>query len=164
MRRSAFAAKGLRGAGFPPAKPTLTHSAYGQFTISDFNPLYTYGLTVTAGTATRSNAVITLSAVDATLTVTPSFGPTGTSVTAQRKAYTYHTENQQTCSPNCRAISGNCYSDPNPCQGDGSCAADGTICCGGSAGSTCTGNPNAIVKDSTPSGFTDSNSEWWKIT
>lgn len=161
MRRSAFAAKGLRGAGFAPAKPTLSHSAYGQFTIDNYNSMYQYSLSVTAGTASRSGAVITLSAVDAVLTVTPSFGPAGTSATAERKAYTYHTENQQTCTPNCQPGGGPTGANSCWC---GSSSDGYQTCCGGCYGSTCSGNPNAVVKDSLPSGYTDSNSEWWKIT
>lgn len=154
------------GAGrFVADKPALTHSAYGEFTITNYSSNLSYAVSVTSGTASISSGILTMSSTDATATITVS-SPKGGSLssTAERKAYTYYYTQSTTCTPNCRAISGNCFDGSGSCQGDGSCAADGTICCGGSQGSTCTTVTNGPYKNATPSGYSDDNSEWWKTT
>jgi len=108
MRRSVFAAKGLRGAGFQPGKPTFTHQGSGQFTISPFNPLFTYTITANTGTITRVGASpsFTVNNNEAIATVTPAFGPVGTPALVERKPYemsddtryTVH-ENLSECGP-----------------------------------------------------------------
>jgi hypothetical protein len=95
---------------------------------------------------------------------------------------TTHVENQQVCTGGCGSayqfpsyeFSGNCYQEggANCCNAnnscwrlgvDGACSADGTICCGGSRPQNCTGDPNAVVKDPVPAGYTERYSEWVKI-
>ena len=86
------------GAGrTPPAKLTLTHyTATGQFQITNYSSLLTYTLSVTAGTATRSTDIITMSNPDSVCTVTAR-GPKSLSdsaaATAERKTYTTNQNN-----------------------------------------------------------------------
>lgn len=172
MRRSAFAAKGLRGSGFTPAKPTFSHTADGQFTIDNYNAQYQYSVSVSAGTFTRSGAVITLSATDAILYVTPTYVLTGLTGQAERKAYTYSCRQVgYTCcsSCNCRAVCTGGCSTNSSCGGYGQCGCSapaiwfcGTVtvecdsCCG-----TCYNTVCDVLIDQP--GYTNSGTEWFKV-
>lgn len=173
---------GMRGKGFKPAKPLLNHhTTAGQFIISNYDASLTYTISTTSGpTVTRSgNIITTTTSVTNAASITASQGLVSDVASVERRNYTY-SSGGQTCSPNCGSAyqwPGNCYSNSssccnpnNSCWGtgpDGSCAADGTICCGGSRGSTCT--PNPPVKNGLPgpagsggsAGWYDSYSEWW---
>jgi hypothetical protein len=151
--------------GQPPAAPVMKHTATGKFTIQNYDATLAYTTVRVAGggTASRSGAVVTLSDVNARFSITAGYAassPQSGLGYFERKAYTY-TDGGQSCSPNCRPISGNCFNGTGSCQGDGSCGADGTICCGGSMGSTCTDNPD--IKDNYgPQGYVDQFGEWAK--
>lgn len=154
-------------------KPTLAQSAYGKVKITNYSPLANYTISVSAGSYTRSGDEITLSATNAICTVSASSPKGGASndATFERRAYTYYYGSSQSCGDNCGSAY-DCAGQGNPpgcraCWGfsnDGYQAADGTICCGGSRGQTCTTVTTGPYKNATPSGFTDSNSEWWKAT
>lgn len=172
LRSAALGGGRLRGAGFPPPKVNLSHTGFGQFTITNFNDQFTYTLSVNAGSVSRSGAVITMSgATDAIVTVTAAFGPSGPAGTGERRAYTFTTTPEQSCSDNCASAywwpqgncpGPNCCNSFNNCWGagvDGNCAADGTICCGGSRGQSCT-TTYVPTKNATPSGFLDQFGEW----
>ena len=163
MRRSIFAAKDLRGSGYPPAQPTFAHTAYGQFQITNYNSVYRYVITVTNGTTSGPDAsgFITLSGTDAIATVTPYFGPSGPSGTVERKAYTYYYGSATSCADNCMPNGG--PGGPNTCW-CGSLNPQGDLCCGGCYGQTCTTYQTGPFKNATPSGYSDSYSEWWKTS
>lgn len=152
------------GAGrVSPAKPTLTHyTTTGQFQITNYDANLTYTLSVTAGTATRSDDIITMSNANSICTVTAT-GPksleASTAATAERKAYTYSFN-----------VTGGYYHNtpadgyaPNFGQGpDGS----STYFCQqvGSDPNGCYHEQGTNQKAATPSGYTDSYNEWWKVT
>jgi len=144
-----------------PVVPTLSHTGYGEFTITNYNGAYTYNLTLISGTAgiSRVGAVITVTNVNARYSITASNSPGAAESPIayfERKAYTYHSGGQ-TCNDNCQPGGG-----PG---GEGDCWCGyraGDLCCGGCYGQTCYDNPP--VKDSTPSGYTDSLGEWWRLT
>jgi hypothetical protein len=173
MPKSGFSNRGLRGAGFSPAKPTITYNSNGKFNITNYNPMYIYRFSLTSGTASTavsgSNLVVTMTSTDTICTITPSFGPSGTSTTFERKAYVnnvYHppvyictNETFDNCGP--------------PLHPDGSyyCSC-GTL--GGCGGGDCCGwvchagyyTNASYTADQTPAsqGYTDSGTEWYKIT
>ncbi len=145
----------------PESVPGLSHTGYGKFTIMNYDADLVYTVLATIGTATRADAVVTLSSVNAVLTVECRAveGGDATIGYGERKAYTYHSENQQTCGSNCGVVNGsNCFNGTGSCW-CGSCASDGTICCGGCYGQTC--NDNWVqIKDGTPAGYVDVHGEW----
>lgn len=162
-----------------PSAPIMNHyTTAGQFIITNYVSSLAYTATlITGGGAATLNTVTgvyTLSNVNARFSITAGYSPTApqsTSAFMERKSYTYTPVT--TCVDNCASAyfwpAGNCPG-PNCCNAfnncwgggvDGYCAADGTICCGGSRGSTCT---TTNVKDPTPSGYTDSYGEWWRVS
>ena len=142
-----------------PAKAILTHgSVIGTFDIVNYDPALTYLLTPSAGSASRVGATITLTAADAVCTVVAAH-PGGTGAPAascERKAITqsyntpslgpegdgfYYTSAGDPCSPpvwRLEDISGN-----------------GTIW-------VC--RKYELGDDPTPSGYTKSFGEWWKVS
>jgi hypothetical protein len=176
MISPALIASSATSTRFIPTKPTLSWTAFGQVTISNFNSNLAYSLSVDSGTATRSGSVVSLSSINAIVTITSSSpkGGTSTASTFERRAYTFTTTNVQSCTDNCASAYSwpgncpgpNCCDANNNCWGggvDGYCAADGTICCGGSRGQTCTTN-TITTKNATPDGFTDQYGEWGRVT
>ena len=159
----AVVAAGAAGGRFTAAKPTISHSAYGQFTIDNYDANLTYTVSATSGSVSRSGAVITASATDTVVTVTAGSikGGSGTPTTAERKAYTYYYGTGQSCSNNCQPGGG--PSGANSCW-CGSSSDGYQTCCGGCYGQTCTNYQTGPFKNSTPSGYADTYSEWWKIT
>lgn len=162
-----------------PAAPIMDHhTATGQFIITNYNSSLVYTATLVSGSGTASlntsTGVYTLSGANSRFSVTAAYGAGATQSTAdfmERKAYTYTPVT--TCTDNCASAyfwpAGNCPG-PNCCNAfnncwgggvDGNCAADGTICCGGSRGQTCT---TTNVKNATPAGYTDSYGEWWRVS
>ena len=70
----------------PPATPDLSHTAYGQFTITNYDASLTYAVT----NGTRTGAVITVPSVNSTMTVTSAYGsgaPTSGARSGERKAH-----------------------------------------------------------------------------
>lgn len=148
------------GGRFTPDKPTVTHhTAKGQFVISNYDSSLTYNISVTAGTVTRSGNIITLSNANAIATIS-SVSPKGASssgnATAEVKAYTYYTVhyNRAQCGPgpNCSAAA---------CGESGWGEHWDTSPEGWSINPHC--SKNESFKNSTPSGYTDSYGEWWKV-
>lgn len=174
MRRSLFAAKGLRGAGFAPAKPVLSWYATGQFKINNFNASFAYDMNVTSGTIIRSGDILTLSALTATATITPSFGPSGPSATAARKPYAYTPDTRYTY--DCSYTTGGECTHFSPALGAPNCGPgsgcaqgceNGNYCCDSRNPTvyhqqTCTGGsaPQLI----TESGYVGSGTEWYVTT
>lgn len=133
------------GGKFTPAKPVLTYNSKGKFNIVGYESSYTYTLSVTAGTATRSGSVVTLSNADSTCTViaVSPRGLSSTSSTFQRKSptYTYY----------------NCvYKDPGSMCNPGQWRGDygWTVAC-------CDVSSN--YPSSPPSGFSVGTDEFYKI-
>lgn len=158
-----FKGSAAGGGRFIPIKPVISHTSYGNFLIVNYDSNINYSITVNSGNSSRVNNNISLSSTDVTATIIASSAKGGVSQSTlfERKSYTYYYTQSQSCTPNCRIayqLPGGGYS----CQGDGSPGADGSICCGGSAGSTCTTVTNGPYKNSTPVGYTDDNSEWWR--
>jgi hypothetical protein len=150
----------------PAYYATISKTGYGQFTVSNYNAEFYYDATGTAGTVqvTNNGSSCIITSTGATNTIITlneraSFDGESKITMIERKAYTYHTENQQSCYNNC--MPGGGPSGPSSCWCGTSSDGYGT-CCGGCYGQTCTGDPAASVKDGTPSGYTDANGEWWK--
>lgn len=162
-----------------PAAPIMNHhTSTGQFVITNYNSTLAYTATLVSGSGTASlntsTGVYTLSATPARFSITAGYAaaaPQSAQAFMDRRPYTF--TNVTTCTDNCRAICCNCFNGAscsgcgpcpganNGCDGDGYCASDGCICCGGSVGQTCT---TTSVKNATPAGYTDSFNEWWKVT
>lgn len=143
------------------AKPTLTHyTVTGQFQIINYDANLTYTLSVTAGTATRTNGIITMSDPNSVCTVTarlPKSIADSSAATAERKAYTGV--------PGPADVS---YVHPPPQHGvinyGSPIGARWTYCIEASYGGECPHQEGTNVKASTPAGYTDSYNEWWKVT
>jgi len=159
---SVLVAAAAGGGRFIPTKPDLVWTNYGQINISNFSTNLSYSISVNNGSVSTSSSLISLSSINAILTVTSSSPKGGTSQasTFERRSYTFSTTSSTSCSPNCRIAA--FINGQWTCQGDGSPGADGTICCGGSAGQTCT-TTNTTVRNATPSGFIDQYGEWGRI-
>jgi len=143
-------------------EPTVQYVSSGTWKITNYNPDYYYEATASAGEATISGDTVSCSAGNCVITLNSSWakGSPVMSVYMQRMAYTYHRVEHRDCHDNCRTA----YQNPDgswTCQGDGYPAADGTICCGGSAGQTCETHYED-VRNATPAGFTDSGTEWYR--
>ena len=148
------------GGRFTPEKPILAHGTQtGDFIISNYDPSLIYNISVNSGTITRNGSVISLSNSDCICTIYAS-PPKGiilsSPATAERKSYTY--SSGQNCVNNCQPNGG--PSGPNSCW-CGSLNPQGDLCCGGCYGQTCS---SFNIKNATPSGYTDSYNEWWKVT
>lgn len=179
----------LSSAGPTPDQPQLSHTGYGQFTITNFRATnQTYNITVSAGTFVRTNGVIQMSGTGSTnalLTVRATNARGSSSPKyAQRLAYTYTRTivgYQPTYPCNCKDNKrADCNEapfrfnefDPYQCPAICACFDSGqtrcicwvwgnppTICY-----STCGGEAiYADVKNPTPSGFTDQYGEWVRI-
>lgn len=176
----------LLSGGSVPEKPELAHTGYGQFTITNYRATnQTYTISVSAGTFTRTNAVIRMSgtgSVNALLTVraTNSRGSSAPKY-AQRKAYTF-TRTLVGFTPtfpcNCKdnkvAECNDAPGTPSACCANCYPSEDGqdrcicwrwgqptTLCY-----STCGGEPiYQDIKDPTPTNpdFTDQYGEWVRI-
>lgn len=171
MRRSSFGAKGLRGSGFTPPKPTFSYTSLGVFTLTNWSALYSYATSPTAGTVTRSgtnNTVFTMSSTDTVVTVTPSFGLVGPSILLERKKYVYdqpvyhagYCDGSYTFDE-CGGNSGYC-----PCGTYhpelGSCS--GWVCHGNNVPGYYSYDGFNSSYGSTPYNYINSGSEWYKVT
>ena len=153
--------------GFLRNPPQLAHTGTGQLTITNYRPTAQYAVFTGTGDVQANTSVVdgvvNLNDVYGTYSVGYAASKGNRATSFSRLRITYHTENQQTCSDNCGVVNGtNCYEGTGTCW-CGSCAADGTICCGGCYGQSCSGNPNAQVKDPVPAGYTERYGEWVKI-
>jgi hypothetical protein len=143
----------------PPPTPTLSHTALGQFTITNYNSALDYVVT----NGTRSGAVITVPTATSTMNVTAAYAagaPVSAAAYGERKAYTYHFD----------VTDGASYYHAPPADGyapnfgvgpDGSA----TYFCQdlGTGGDSCYHNVGVNHKDNLPSGYTDQFGEWFKI-
>jgi hypothetical protein len=164
MSRLAFFATAGAGLGAVPAKPTLTHhTTTGQFRITNYDSTLIYNLSVTSGTATRSADIITLSNANSICIVTAKLTKgvnNSPSATAERKAYTFYVESVNSYQHDwINATPGACEGYLN--YGTGPNGASGYACL--DTGYNCQHTDIINRKNSTPSGYTDSYNEWWKV-
>lgn len=169
--------------------PTIRHSDYGKYQITNYDPTYLYTVDASAGSASFVADVFTLTSANCTFTLNSQFSPSGPKkgVSGERRAYTYHKENfRYVCGStqcNCRTSWGSC----GPACG-GCCAGGGDCSCypaptGSGYGGCgcgcqyCDYNPSTVcdscpvycddyrdVKDATPAGFVDEFGEWSRIS
>lgn len=168
--------------GTPPATPVVAHTAYGQFTITNYDAraIYTFTRLTGTGTATRVGAVVTLSDANARFSVVAAYA-VGAQTTAaafmERKAYTYTLVNQPyACGShqcNCRQDWGSCgcgscsgFPSPNG-QSWGQCGCDYEMCWYNptTVCDTCTSYCDnwVNVRNGTPAGFADKHGEWSRV-
>jgi hypothetical protein len=160
----------------PP--PEMTHVAKGQFRVTDYDAGNTYSITASDGTQPVIDATGLITGMGANCVITVKYrfmNVDSIPVYGKRLQYTTHRECHDECTPrcgsayqwvNCDCPGPNCCNGCNNCWGggvDGSCAADGTICCGGSRGQDCR-QVCIDVKNPTPAGMTDSGGEWWQVS
>lgn len=143
------AAAAAGGRGIVPVKPTATHTGTGQFTLgAEYSGDNVYTVTASAGTATRSGNVVSLSNANsvATITAKSAKGVTGSSsLSVERRAITFTSfvaDSYETFTNSCP--SGYNFEDYG---------VQGKFCV--LYGSN---------EDSPPAGFTKAHSEWAKIT
>ena len=168
----------IMGLSAPSAPIMDHHTSIGQFIVTNPAPSLVYTTTLVSGSGAAnfnsSTGVFTLTGVNSRFSVTAGYASTAPQSAAdfmERMAYTSY--NDPVCSDNCAPAyhwpngcgGPNCCNANNNCWGpssvDGNCAADGTICCGGSRGQTCS---DRFIKNATPSGYTDSYGEWWRVS
>lgn len=141
MLNSSRVATSSAGAGFIPAKPSMTYNTTAKFNVSNYSSANTYVLVPNNGTATiDGSGVVTLSSTDAECTVAAR-GPKGITATATslvgRKPFTYY----YACTAQCASANNDPFSwilQPYPCN------------CGPQL------NP-------APSGYTSGTNEWRRI-
>lgn len=144
MLNSSRVATSSAGAGFIPAKPSMTYNTTAKFNVSNYSSGNTYVLVPNNGTATiDGSGVVTLSSTDAECTVAAR-GPKGITATATslvgRKPYTFY----YACTAQCSAA----QTDP---QGNYQWVLQPYPCnCG----------PQL---NSAPAGYTSGTNEWRRI-
>lgn len=119
MLNSSRVATSSAGAGFIPAKPSMTYNTTAKFNVSNFSSGNTYVLVPNNGTATiDGSGVVTLSSTDAECTVAAR-GPKGITATATslvgRKPFTYY----YACTAQCASANSDPFSwvlQPYPCN------------------------------------------------
>jgi hypothetical protein len=148
-----------QGKGYVADKPTVTHhTVTGQFRITNYLSTNTYTV---GGSATRSTDIITVTSSNGTGNVT-SKAPgkslvASSATTCERKAYTCAQNfSNSTQHDWINATPGACHGDTAPCPGSGVYCTDTTY--------NCQHADLTRTKDGLPSGYTDSYSEWWKVT
>jgi hypothetical protein len=144
--------------GSAPATPTLSHTAAGQFTITNYDSslVYTLALVSGSGTATRVGAVVTLSATTARFSITAAYA-SGAPVSGfgymQRTPYTY----TQVASLGGEGVGFYYTTAGDPCSPPTWMPEElepGNWLC----------RRYDPVKDATPSGYTDAYGEWARVT
>lgn len=146
------------GGKFTPDKPVITHhTTKGQFIITNYDPSYTYTITVNTGTVTRSTDILTLSNENSIATVfcTSPRGIASSNATAERKKYTATQGAADVSYVHAPPAHG--VSIPNVIGGR-------WLYCAEFPWPECGHQEGPMIKASTPSGYTDSYSEWWKCT
>lgn len=141
-----------------PIKPDISHTAFGQFTISEetYRENLTYSLSSTSGLVSRNGSVITVNDPNTVVTVIASTAKGGSALpsTIERKSYTYTTPYFVQTGP--------FYTYNGPCAPGSTCygtCGEGTNNCGVTPGYT-----TCCAKDSTPSGYSDLYGEWSKVS
>lgn len=169
----------LRGKGYKPPKPTSTYKTTGQFNITNYNSLYTWN--ISGGTLTHPGTpypYVTVPSGEGSATITASLGLVSDVTTVTRTQYTY--------SPG----SGYSYDCSYTTSGWGSCGCEcgggGCGCYGYSSGSwgqcgcpgpmcwynwtttyvpqTCYGTNPPTLNTPANGPWTNSGTEWYKIT
>jgi hypothetical protein len=129
------------GAGFVPAKPSMSYNTTAKFNITNYSSGNNYILVPNSGSATiDGSGVVTLSSTNAECTISAK-GPKGITATATsiigRKPYTYY----YACTAQCASANSDPFSwvlQPYPCN------------CG----------PQL---NGAPSGYTSGSGEWQRI-
>lgn len=170
---------GFRGGLVAPPPPVMDHhTAAGQFAIIGYNSSLVYTPTLISGSGTPTfnavSGVFTLPVATSRFSVQTSYAvgaPRSSSGFMERRAYesTLVTTYEDICAdaylwPDGNCPGPNCCNAYNSCWGtgvDGTCASDGTTCCGGSRGQR---TIETNVKNPTPETYIDSYGEWWRIT
>ena len=172
-------------AGAPPAPVMDHHTSTGRFIITNYSPTLSYSATNISGggsaTLDAGSGVYTVSSANSRWSITAAYA-IGANLSnpdfMERLAYTYSSVNYPyACGSyqcNCTSGWGSCgcgtcagYPSPNG-QSWGQCGCPGDMCwynpntqCG-----TCTSYCDnwVSVKNGTPSGYSDSYGEWWKVS
>lgn len=151
----------------PPAKPTLNHhTTAGQFIITNYSPSLIYTATLVSGsgsaTLNTSTGVYTLSSQNARFSVTAKYAAGTSESTAgymERAQYTTTATNVDVSYihglPQHGVINYGGYSIPG---------SRWTYCLEASYGGECPHQEGTNVKNATPSGYTDSYGEWWRVS
>ena len=167
-----------------PDAPIMAYFSNGVFSISNYNATLVYVATLTTGSGTAtlntSTGRYTLSGADSRFSVVAKYGagaPESTADFMERNAYSYScrtVSGGQTCvNCNCGASCSG-YCSGAPCVGVGQgfqecgcpayfCGSITVIC-----GSCCTNNPNYqvcdVFIDESSGGYTNSGTEWYKVS
>lgn len=155
---SIIAASAAGGKGVIPSTPTISHGASaGTFTITNYDSRLRY--VVTSGSV--SGSTINLGTGGTVQSQIVAYSPKGVSSspskTMERRTITYSYVQVGTAPGSCSYLPhcGSCGNCPSCAQ----CTPSGGLCIFCSGG----GPIFDWVKNGTPSGFTESYGEWWKI-
>lgn len=143
---------------YTTAKPTLTHTAAGQFTISGYDSVSTAYVLSNTTTGSRTNAVVSLSNANDSTNVYSAplkLGQLSAPVYVERKAYTYSTPYSYFVQTGFETI-------PFPCPPGWGTMYPPTSTCGRSTGYQ---QPACCSKDGLPpgTGWEDTFGEWARI-
>lgn len=149
-----------------PTAPIMNHhTTTGQFVITNHNPslVYTTALISGSGTATLNTGtgVYTLSSTTARFSISAGYSagsPQSAVDFMQRTPYTA-TQGPQDVGY-LHGLPADAINIPNVIGARWLYCVDA----GGGTGSECAHNEGYMIKASTPSGFTDSYGEWWKVS
>lgn len=157
----------LRGKGFRPAKPTLTWASSNTFTITNYNPAYTYA--TVSGTRTGASLAVTQGV---TASLTASQGLTSDTATATTQGYSYspggfydcsYTTNEwRSCGCECGGGGCGCYGYSSGSWGQ--CGCPGSMCWYNWGP---VGHPQTCQYPSTLNpvpGYTNSGNQWYLTT
>lgn len=148
-----------------PAAPVMDHhTATGQFIITNYDSSLVYTATLVSGTGSAtlntSTGVYTLSGANSRFSVTAGYAASAPQSDAdfmERKAYTCTTTFNYYEHPYINATPGACHG-----AGAGVCPGSWTVCT--DSGGFCGHNDLTATKNATPSGYTDSYNEWWRVS
>lgn len=159
---------------FPPPKATVVRSSTGVFQITNYKSMFLYTLTVTNGTISNpdSSGYFNMSSANAICTITPSFGLNGPSTLVERKSYTYSCRTvPQTCYQGCNCsvtCNGGCSTN-SACGGYQQCGCPTWYC--GTVDVVCQSCPYDcsytacdVLIDQSGNGYTNSGTEWYKVS
>ena len=164
--------------------PTIKHTAYGEWTITNFDAKYLYTVDVTSGTGTVTADKVKLSSVNTQFVLKSQYaaGAPVRSVAGERRAITFHKENRpyvcgsQQC--NCRDSCASCGYCGTCCSSNDCSCFSGARSSYGGCGCSCTYcdyNCSTVcdncpvycdnyvdVEDAVPAGFVKEFGEWAK--
>ena len=156
-----FAAAAASGR-FTPPTPTLSHTASGQFTITNYNPTYIYTFTNVSGGGSVTNTAGVLTGMPAI----SRWSIKATSPKSSVSVLAYMERKQYTTTPTNVDVS---YIHTPPSHGIvnyGTNAVPGSrwMYCSDGQTNESQHQEGTQVKNSTPSGYTDQYGEWFKTT